>query len=120
MTPEKILKLSKILILILFLNGCVSMQGPPGGLIYSDLKGPVAVTGEASKSGYNGVGVSKACTFLYLFTFGNASIDKAKKNGSKFPERVKVTHIDYEWKHFLGIGIYKLKVYFFDPSKEQK
>jgi hypothetical protein len=96
------------------------MLGPPGGILYGHVKGPVAITGEKNDSGYNSHGESSAWTVLYLLSFGDASIDTAKQNGSKNPGQVRVTHVDYEWHHVLGIGKYTLRVYYFDPAvKEQ-
>ncbi len=111
-----------IIAIAIVLGFCLSnrtaMIGPPGGIIFAKLKGPVLMTSVVNNAGYNGEGESHAWTILYVITVGDASIQSAKRNGSKNPELVRLTHADYEWVHFLGCGKYKLKVYFFDPNKE--
>src|SRR5690349_6406115 len=100
-----------LLVALLCASSRTAMIGPPGGLLFANLKGPVALTSNINESGYNSYGEATAWSFLYLFAIGDASIDKAKRNGSENPELVRVTHVDYEWIHVLGIGRYRLRVY---------
>lgn len=106
-----------IILLVLLSAVSVSCAGLQGGLIYTHMKGPVAVTAESNDNGSNGVGESTVTTVFGLFAFGDASIEAAKRQGSKHPELVKVTHVDYEWHTFLGTGKIKVRVYFHDPTK---
>ena len=81
------------------LSGCVMPMNTPvyGGLITSDVQGPVAV-------GDNGVkcektGIAEA-TGIILFSSGDASISAAMKNGGI----TKIHHVDC--KTFSVLGLY--------------
>jgi hypothetical protein len=93
-------------------TSCASVHGPGGGILYTNLKGPIAVTADAAQHGSNGVGTASATIIFGLFTFGDASIEAAKRQGSTHPELVTVTHVDYEWRQILGIGKFTVRVYF--------
>jgi hypothetical protein len=74
--------------------------------------------------GYNGVGEATATNLFGLITFGDASInaakvDGAKRTGSNLPQGLVVSHVDYHWSSFLGVGKYTAQVYFFDPNAKQ-
>jgi TRL (tRNA-associated locus)-like protein len=105
-----------ILSLTTFLSSCATMFGPGPGVLYTHLKGPIAVTAESNDHGSNGCGEASAIVVFGIVAIGDASIEAAKRQGSMHPERVKVTHIDYEWHEVLGIGRFKVRVYFHDPS----
>ncbi|HEY1170431.1 MAG TPA: TRL domain-containing protein [Verrucomicrobiae bacterium] len=99
--------------------GCSTNNGPIGGVLLSNISGPVAVTSDASKWGYNSEGSSSSWNIFGLISIGDASIDKAKRDGASSSfYKIKVTHVDYTWKSFLGVGKYTVKVYFYDPEKE--
>lgn len=59
------------------LSGCASTQ-PVGGLIYSDVSGPVAATGNPRGPNH---GEACATSYLGLVALGDASISKAEKAG---------------------------------------
>ena len=78
-------------------QGCAVVASPTGnGLIYTGVKGPVAVgpSPRASKSG-------EACAtnILGLITTGDASIDAAKQNGGIN----QVATVDHASKSVLGL-----------------
>jgi hypothetical protein len=109
-----------LLALATLLAGCATSNGPPAGLLFSNVKGPLAVTGAAgdpNNHGFNCSGESKAYTIFGLVTFGDAGIDAAKKSGSHAPFSVVVSHVDYQWVSALGIGQYTTRVYFYDPNR---
>lgn len=97
------------------LGGCASVHGPGAGILYTHLKGPVAVTAEPQRNGVNGVGEASATIVFGLVTFGDASIEAAKRNGARHPELVSITHVDYEWRQILGVGRFTIRVYFHEP-----
>ena len=101
---------------LLSASGRGAMTGPPGGFLFSWVRGPVAVATNMNSVGYNSHGESMSWSVFYVLTFGDASIRKAKEHGSAHPESVNVTHVDYQWIHFLGCGQYTLRVYFYDPA----
>jgi hypothetical protein len=85
--------------------------------LFAHVRGPVAIAGEVSGSGYNHCSEAQVISILYLFSFGDASTAAAKAAGSEHPELVHVTHVDYSWTHVLGTGVYKIRVCFFDPAR---
>jgi hypothetical protein len=98
-------------------GSCASVNGPGVGILYTHLKGPVAVTAEAQRNGVNGVGEASATIVLGLVTVGDASIEAAKRNGARHPELVTITHVDYEWRQILGVGRFTVRVYFHEPPE---
>ncbi len=96
------------LILVLFvavmLNGCASPF--PHGILYTEIKAPVAV-GDGGIS-YSKMGVSKATSILGLIATGDCSIKAAAANGG-----IKtIKYVDYDAKNTLGIyGEYTTTVY---------
>jgi hypothetical protein len=102
---EGFMKFSAVVLLlaVVLLAGCATPY--PMGMIYTEVKSPVAV-GEPGS--YNKVGVSKATSVLGLVATGDASIKAAMENGGIS----KVKYVDYESKNILGIyGEYTTKVY---------
>ena len=86
------------------LSGCASVY-PIGG-IYTEMKLPVAVTGNNGKSPK--VGTAECVSVLSMIATGDCSIEAAKKNGGI----TKVNHVDWEAKSVLGLfGNYKLIVH---------
>lgn len=85
------------------ITGCATSM--PVGCLYTELKLPVAATGEVTK---NKVGVAECTSILGLVATGDASIEAAMKNGGI----TKISHVDWEAKNILGIiGTYKVVVY---------
>jgi len=88
---------------VMMLAGCAS-SFPAGGL-FTDLKLPVAATGEA---GGKKMGEASCTSILAMVATGDCSINTAKKNG----KITKVTHVDWSANNILGIiGNYKVVVY---------
>ena len=102
------MKKLSFLILVLFaavmLNGCATPY--PMGMIYTEIKAPVAA-GDGGMS-YSKVGVSKATSVLGLIATGDCSIKTAAANGG-----IKtIKYVDYDAKNTLGIyGEYTTTVY---------
>ena len=83
--------------LALALAGCATANSPVSGLIYSNVVGPVGVTGSADKP--TKVGRSTARSFFGLYATGNASIEEAARNGGI----TKIHHVDHESQIILGV-----------------
>lgn len=83
--------------LAIALSGCAVANAPVNGLLYSNVTGPVGVTGSADKP--TKVGRSTARSFFGLYATGNASIEQAAKNGGI----VKIHHVDHETQVILGV-----------------
>jgi len=79
---------------IVMMTGCASTT-PVNGMLYVDMKGPIAVGDAASASK---VGTSKATAILGIVT-GDASIEAAMQNGGI----TKVHHVDSKVKNILMI-----------------
>jgi TRL-like protein family len=80
------------------LTGCVMPAGPTGsvmGGIYSDVSGPVAVTGNpaASKTG------EASSSGLFGFAWGDSSIKAAASAGGI----TKISHVDSHTQTVLGV-----------------
>ena len=87
-----------------FLVGCATLY--PVGSAYTNIKLPVDSTSNMSNSPK--VGISKCNSYLGLIAIGDASIDKAMKNGGIN----KIHYVDWEANNILGIfGTYKVIVY---------
>lgn len=88
---------------IVLLGGCTGVT-PMNGILYTDLKGPIAV-GDAT--GSSKVGTAKATAIIGIAT-GDASIETAMANGGI----TKVHHVDTKVKNILGIyATYETTVY---------
>lgn len=86
------------------LSACATAY--PVGLFYTELKLPVGVTSNATKT--TKVGVAECTSVLCLVATGDASIEAAKRQGGI----TTVTHVDWEVKNTLGIvASYKVVVY---------
>ena len=87
-----------------FLVGCATLY--PVGSAYTNVKLPVDSTSNMSSSPKVGTSVCKS--YLGLVAIGDASIEKAMKNGGIN----KKHYVDWEANNILGIfGIYKVIVY---------
>ncbi|MCX5706943.1 MAG: TRL-like family protein, partial [Candidatus Omnitrophica bacterium] len=76
------------------------------GMIYTEIKAPVAV-GDGNTS-YSKIGTAKATSILGLVATGDCSIKAAMANG----DIKTVKYVDYEAKNILGfIGDYTTTVY---------
>ena len=98
------ISLGILLSLALLLSGCASVL--PTGLIYTEVKAPIAVGNEGFA--YTKVGTAKVTSVLGLVATGDASIKAAMANG----KITKVKYVDYDAKNVLGIyGEYTTTVY---------
>ena len=85
------------------LSSCAIVRTPVPGLLYTSMKSPHSVTGNA---GASKVGTAEGMSILGLVATGDASIDAAAKAGGI----TKIHHVDEEGWSVLGI-IAKYKVY---------
>ncbi len=89
----------------LLLPGCALVKSPLSATMYTDVKAPVAVTGN---SGASKVGTSKAQSYLGIVAVGDASIDAAAKQGGI----TKIHHVDEHATNVLGVfARYEVIVY---------
>lgn len=94
-----------IAVLALFLPSCAIVKSPLSATMYTDVKAPVAVTGN---SGASKVGTSKAQSYLGIVAVGDASIDAAAKQGGI----TKIHHVDEHATNVLGVfARYEVIVY---------
>lgn len=94
-----------LLVGTLLLTGCAQVRTPVTGMLYTDVKAPVAVTGN---SGSTKVGTAEARSILGLVATGDASVETAAKAAGI----TKVHHVDAHATSILGIiATYKLFVY---------
>jgi PBP1b-binding outer membrane lipoprotein LpoB len=102
------MKKLSLVILVLFtalaLNGCATPY--PMGMVYTEVKAPVAA-GDGAMS-YSKTGVAKATSVLGLVATGDCSIKAAAANGNI---RV-IKYVDYDARNILGVyGEYTTTVY---------
>jgi hypothetical protein len=94
--------MKKLMLVALFLAGgvfissCATVKTPLGGLIYTDVKAPEAVTSNAGKSK---VGTAMATSIMGLVAQGDASIETAAKSAGI----TRIQHVDYHSTSILGI-----------------
>ncbi|MBL7081406.1 MAG: TRL-like protein family [Candidatus Omnitrophica bacterium] len=97
------LSLVIILVAVLLLSGCATFL--PYGQLYTNVKAPVAATGDVS---YSKVGTATATSILGIVATGDASIDAAARDGGI----TEIKYVDYEVNNILGIyGQYTTTVY---------
>jgi hypothetical protein len=96
-------KLFFFVLISLFLSSCAMVYTPVSGFVYTNVKGPFAVT---SNSGSSKVGYAEMNSILGWFASGDASISAAAKSAGIS----KIHHVDYEASSLLGI-VAKYKVY---------
>lgn len=88
-----------------FMSSCAMVRTPLSGYLYSNVKSPVAVTGN---SGSSKVGTAQASSILGWVATGDASIEAAAKSAGIS----KIHHVDEEGTNILGIfATYKVYVY---------
>ncbi len=89
----------------LLLSGCASLY--PIGTLYTGVKLPNNM-GDGKDVSYTKVGKAQACSILSLIATGDASLEKAIKNGG-----IKtVKYVDYHADNILGVyGTYTTTVY---------
>jgi TRL-like protein family len=83
---------------LLTITGCVGPMGPVGGvgaLVYTDVSGPVAATGN---SGGTKMGQATSTAIICVAT-GDSSIKAAAANGGI----TKISHVDYHTTSVLGV-----------------
>ena len=80
----------------LALSSCAVVASPLTGVIYTDMKAPLAVTSNpvASK-----VGTAEATSILGIVATGDASIEAAAKKAGI----TRISHVDYEANSVLGV-----------------
>jgi hypothetical protein len=89
----------------LMLSGCAMVQSPVPGMLYQDVKSPVAVT---SNSGSSKVGTATVSTILGLVATGDVSVETAAKSAGI----TKIHHVDQHSTCILGVyGTYTITVY---------
>ncbi len=95
---RKTLLLTIFLFTATFLSGCAAVSSPvSNGLLFTNVKGPVAVTGDSNI--YSKVGTSSCITVLGIVATGDASIETAMKNGGIS----KIHHVDHKSTSILCI-----------------
>lgn len=98
-------KLLGIILLAGFLSSCAFVATPTVGLVYTDLKAPLAVTGN---SGSSKVGTGKITSILGIVATGDASIETAAKSAGI----TKIHHVDYDAMSVIGVyAEYTIYVY---------
>lgn len=84
---------------------CSAVKSPLMGVIYTDVKDGMAVTGNAGSSK---VGTAEAKGILGIVAIGDASIQAAAKEAGI----TRIHHVDYESKSYVGVySIYTVVVY---------
>lgn len=91
-----LLPMAVLMMAALLLSGCAMVLTPATGFLYSDVKGPHAVTANV---GYSKVGTSECVSILGWVATGDASIKAAMENGGI----TKIHHVDYKTEVVLGI-----------------
>lgn len=87
------------------LAGCATPY--PQGILYTELKLPVDVTGNAAGRGSK-VGTAECMSILGLVATGDCSVETAMKQGGIS----KIHHVDWDGRNILGIvGNYKVVVH---------
>jgi len=89
----------------LLMTSCAQVKAPLTGVIYTDLKAPLAVT---DNTGSSKVGSAEAMSILGAVATGDASIETAAKSAGI----TKIHHVDEHVNSILGIiAKYKVVVY---------
>lgn len=94
-----------IVCVTLLLSSCAVVKSPLTGVLYTDIKAPVAAT---SNSNSTKVGSASATSILGVVATGDASIDAAAKSAGI----TKIHHVDEHSTSILGFfAKYKVYVY---------
>lgn len=87
------------------LAGCGAVKSPVAGLVYTDVKDGLAVTGNAGSSK---VGTAEVHGILGIVAVGDASIQTAAREAGI----TRIHHVDYQAKSYLGVyTVYTIIVY---------
>lgn len=89
-------KVLGLIIIAGFLSSCAFVSTPLTGFIYTDVKGPLAVT---DNTGSSKVGTGKMQSILGIVATGDASIETAAKSAGI----TKIHHVDYHSTGVIGI-----------------
>lgn len=97
-----------ILTMILFLTACGTTApfSPPQALLFSNFKAPLSIEFNKTEIGTK-MGEASTYSFLGLISVGDASIQKAARNG----HITKINHADYEHFNFLVLQKTSVFVY---------
>lgn len=88
-----------ILLSLAYLTGCGALVASPvPGILYTDVRAPVAATDNTIKDGYVS-GSSTVTSVLGLIATGDASIETAAMNAGI----TKIYYVDYSSKSVLGL-----------------
>ena len=93
---RSLLAVTALMVSAMLFSACAWVKTPAVGLLYSDVKGPLAVTGNV---GYSKVGISVCSSIPAWVVTGDASIKAAMENGGIS----KIHHVDYKCENILGI-----------------
>jgi len=93
---KALLPAAALIVAAMLFSGCAGVMTPAVGVLYSDVKGPHAVTDNA---GYSKVGTSMCTSILGWVATGDASIKAAMENGGIS----KIHHVDYKCENILGV-----------------
>ena len=97
---RKLIGCASVAALSVLITGCVGPMGPmgaAGGMLYTDVSGPVLAT---SNSGASKVGSAKSTGIICVAT-GDSSIKTAAANGGI----TKISHVDYHVMSVLGLYV---------------
>lgn len=102
---KKLASIFCALAMVVMLASCAMATAPVTGFLYSDVKSPVAVTGN---SGSSKVGIAEATSILGLVGTGDASVQAAAKAAGI----TKIHHVDQHSTNILCIyAKYTIYVY---------
>ena len=86
-------------------TACGVVKTPVTGMIYTDVKDGLAVTGNAGSSK---VGTAEAKGYLGVVALGDAGIQAAAKEAGI----TRIHHVDYQAKSYVGVyNVYTVIVY---------
>jgi len=98
-------KLLGLILMVGLLSSCAFVAAPTTGVLYTDVKAPLAVT---SNSGSSKVGTGEITSILGIVSTGDASIESAAKSAGI----TKIHHVDYEAMSVIGVyAKYTVMVY---------
>ncbi|WP_236979624.1 TRL-like family protein [Membranihabitans maritimus] len=101
----KIKAIFALLAVLVCMTSCATVKSPLSGMVYSDVKAPVAVTGNSNSTK---VGSSEATSILGIVATGDASIEAAAKSAGI----TKIHHVDEQSSSILVFfAKYKVFVY---------
>lgn len=89
-------KFFALLLIAGLMSSCAFVASPVTGFVYTDIKGPLAVTDNA---GSTKVGTAKMQSILGIVATGDASIEAAAKSAGI----TKIHHVDYEATSVIGV-----------------